>query len=408
MQLFILTNADGSPVADKSEAAVVSMTDHTKLEDAGELVLGDNEAIELKFTTATGSAPAFAGGATYVPAITLGTLTTDGSGNYAGATGFASITAGWSARIALTSTALISAINILGSGYGNPRGGWLTLQLQVTDPSGYVQTYAMLKVFVEWRVLASSSLEPLTPVEEVLANSANVAALKLALDLPPAISTVTGLGTGVATLLAGTPSGTGGLAGTTSPIFTTPNIGAAAGTTLRLTSTYDATNASGTTGSAGTLGGLSVKQSIYSASDNAPMFTLRNTGNTSAIGGLYNGADANSALGTEFGSVSTVLFGINGITLYDYSGTALTLGSTGSTFNSKARYSSTEDANDATGVTGSLGTLGGLSVKLRTFLGSTLSIGTAIDYADNADAVTAGLAVGTVYRTGDYLKIVHA
>lgn len=35
------------------------------------------------------------------------------------------------------------------------------------------------------------------------------------------IAGITGLGTGVATLLAGTPSGTGGLAGTTSPTFTT-------------------------------------------------------------------------------------------------------------------------------------------------------------------------------------------
>ena len=29
------------------------------------------------------------------------------------------------------------------------------------------------------------------------------------------------------------------------------------------------------------------------------------------------------------------------------------------------------------------------------------------EYADNAAAVTAGLAVGNVYRTGDVLKIVH-
>lgn len=29
------------------------------------------------------------------------------------------------------------------------------------------------------------------------------------------------------------------------------------------------------------------------------------------------------------------------------------------------------------------------------------------EYADNAAAVTAGLAVGKVYRTGDVLKIVH-
>ncbi len=30
-----------------------------------------------------------------------------------------------------------------------------------------------------------------------------------------------------------------------------------------------------------------------------------------------------------------------------------------------------------------------------------------VEYADNADAVAAGLATGTHYRTGDLLKIVH-
>lgn len=49
-----------------------------------------------------------------------------------------------------------------------------------------------------------------------------------------AIANITGLGTGVATLLAGASSGTGGPAGTTSPTFTTPVIGAATGTSLKL------------------------------------------------------------------------------------------------------------------------------------------------------------------------------
>lgn len=32
---------------------------------------------------------------------------------------------------------------------------------------------------------------------------------------------------------------------------------------------------------------------------------------------------------------------------------------------------------------------------------------TVTEHADNAAAITAGLAVGTRYRTGDFLKIVH-
>jgi hypothetical protein len=53
----------------------------------------------------------------------------------------------------------------------------------------------------------------------------------------PISTGVSGLGTGVATILAGTPSGTGGPVGTTSPTLTTPTIGAATGTTLTLGTT---------------------------------------------------------------------------------------------------------------------------------------------------------------------------
>lgn len=49
-----------------------------------------------------------------------------------------------------------------------------------------------------------------------------------------AIANVTGLGAGVAALLAGTPSGSGGPAGTIAPDLTTPKIGAATGTSLKL------------------------------------------------------------------------------------------------------------------------------------------------------------------------------
>ena len=54
----------------------------------------------------------------------------------------------------------------------------------------------------------------------------------------PISTGVSGLGTGVATLLAGTPSGTGGIAGTTSPSFTTPALGTpASGVATHLTGT---------------------------------------------------------------------------------------------------------------------------------------------------------------------------
>lgn len=61
---------------------------------------------------------------------------------------------------------------------------------------------------------------------------ANQAALVAAVGAIPISTGVSGLGTGVATLLSGTASGTGGPAGSVSPTFTTPNIGAATGTSL--------------------------------------------------------------------------------------------------------------------------------------------------------------------------------
>lgn len=75
----------------------------------------------------------------------------------------------------------------------------------------------------------------------------------------PLSTGITGLGTGVATLLAGTASGTGGPAGTTSPVFTTPNLGTpsainltnAGSTTLPIA----AINATGTPSSANFLRG---------------------------------------------------------------------------------------------------------------------------------------------------------
>jgi hypothetical protein len=38
---------------------------------------------------------------------------------------------------------------------------------------------------------------------------------------------------------------------------------------------------------------------------------------------------------------------------------------------------------------------------------STLQVGNVLDFADNAAAIAGGLAIGTVYKTGDNLKIVH-
>lgn len=165
MNLFILTNSDGSPIADKTVAAVTSMTDVTALDDLGNLVLGDSEPLVIKFTTGI-AAPAFAGDATYSLSVALGAVTADGTYNYSNTSAFATTTAGWTGRLALAASELIAAIFALGGGIcatvwgdGNPRGGWLTLQVRVTNPNGYTVTYALLRVFVEWRVVPADATD---------------------------------------------------------------------------------------------------------------------------------------------------------------------------------------------------------------------------------------------------------
>lgn len=41
------------------------------------------------------------------------------------------------------------------------------------------------------------------------------------------------------------------------------------------------------------------------------------------------------------------------------------------------------------------------------FSADTIVIDNVVEYADNAAALLGGLVVGKLYRTGDYLKIVH-
>jgi hypothetical protein len=56
--------------------------------------------------------------------------------------------------------------------------------------------------------------------------------------------------------------------------------------------------------------------------------------------------------------------------------------------------------------TGEFELTGNLSANAATF-SSSVSIGVTASYADNAAAIAGGLSAGTIYRTGDNLKIVH-
>jgi len=92
----------------------------------------------------------------------------------------------------------------------------------------------------------------------------------------PVSTGISGLGTGVATLLGGTSSGSGGIAGTTSPIFVAPTLGTAACTQLNMTGAVQGgTNV--TMNNTGFLGTASRGGFVWSADG---VMRLRNNGDT--------------------------------------------------------------------------------------------------------------------------------
>lgn len=156
MNLFILTLADGSPVADKCAALVAGLADATPVTDAGNLVLGDAEPLTLKFTTGSAAA-AFSGDSTYSLAVALGELTSSGVSNLSSTTAFTAVSGGWTGRLALDTTALVNHVHAAHR-RGQP-GALLYLQVRVTDPSGYPVTYALVPVMVLFRVLPGAAVD---------------------------------------------------------------------------------------------------------------------------------------------------------------------------------------------------------------------------------------------------------
>ena len=67
-----------------------------------------------------------------------------------------------------------------------------------------------------------------------------------------------------------------------------------------------------------------------------------------------------------------------------------------------------KDSTGALGTAGQVLSSSGSNSVWTSALGvSTFSISDVEEYNDNADAITGGESIGTVYRTGDLLKIVH-
>lgn len=182
MNIFISTVA-----TDLSAAVVTSASDFTAADDIGELVLGDSETMVVKFLSAASTYEAWSGDGSYTATIYLGKVTANGLSAYAVASLSTLVANGFSGTLALTTSELVNAV-CLAMGY-NPSltGGWLQMQVVVTDPSGLRQTYAEFPIFVRGRVGAVGTSSP-NPATSYLtaAEIAAALALKQNLLLPPA------------------------------------------------------------------------------------------------------------------------------------------------------------------------------------------------------------------------------
>lgn len=161
MDLIIYTAA-----ADKSQAAVTSVSDTTPVANLEQLVLGDSTPLTLKFTNGT-SYESWSGQAGYTVFVGLGGLDVNGANAYASSSTFSTITNGWSGRLDLATQRLIDALALqVGNAVDwsrypyqsripgpRPALGWFFLQIAVTDPSGNLVSYSTLRVSVRNRVL---------------------------------------------------------------------------------------------------------------------------------------------------------------------------------------------------------------------------------------------------------------
>lgn len=162
MNLVIDTTA-----LDKSNSVVTAIGSTTPVTGLQELTVGDNEPVQILFTAGAAGTPAFAGAAGYTCTVGLGMLDVDGLANYCSAVLGTPVASGWSGILGLTTQQLYDSLKFLvGSAvdwsrfptgtrtpYPRPPGGWMALQVTITDLSGNIVTYADLRIFVRVRVM---------------------------------------------------------------------------------------------------------------------------------------------------------------------------------------------------------------------------------------------------------------
>ncbi|HEY1108995.1 MAG TPA: hypothetical protein VGE76_10195 [Opitutaceae bacterium] len=155
MNLFILTSA-----TDLTAAAVTSASDVAPLAAAPEVVVGDSEPITLKFLDSANNYAAWSGEAGYSVALALGSPTPQGLEVYALDDGMTAIANGWSGRLPLTSSALVSALAQAIGCRPRQTAALFFLQVTVTDADGKRETFAQVPFTVRSRVWDSSVTPP--------------------------------------------------------------------------------------------------------------------------------------------------------------------------------------------------------------------------------------------------------
>jgi len=139
MNLFIYTRA-----TDLERAAVTSATDLTPVTDLDDLVFGDTEPLAIRLTEdAAGTVPAWCGTAGHSIDVSLGELSSTGSGDYANTASFTFADNVYSGSLNVGTDAMR---NWLGGRLA--ARGTLLLQVRHTGPADAKETLAMLPVQV--------------------------------------------------------------------------------------------------------------------------------------------------------------------------------------------------------------------------------------------------------------------
>ena len=148
--------------SDPANAVITSQTVTTAV-DFPTLVLGDTPLFNFYFTDGTASWPSWAGNASYAVKWALSDAIAGDETPMALQTSATPITGGWSLRLPLNAGGLISGLSAKRISQDYPVVQ-LWSHVRVTDPTGYVVSYAMIRTNVRLRAIPDTQATPDDPL----------------------------------------------------------------------------------------------------------------------------------------------------------------------------------------------------------------------------------------------------